>query len=151
MLDSEVKDSERFVSKRDFQNEWMVLHGDIEKYEKFSLVIKLVSMLASLFSIAFIADGWFAASVILVLWLQSGIWKTFQNRLEARIIFIEQQLKNERYENHMAFQLYSEWEDKRQGVIGLVKEYALNSIKPTVAYPYAVLVFLVLVYYQLTG
>jgi len=137
------------VSKSNFQDEWMILHGDIEKYEKFSLVIKLVSVLASVFSVALVDSEWIAVTVILVLWLQDGIWKTFQKRLETRIIFVEQKLKNKSDRNHTAFQLYSQWGDKRQGVVGLVKEYLLNSLKPTVAYPYAFLVLLVLIYYQL--
>ncbi len=145
------KKTERFVLKNDSHNEWVILHGDIEKYERFSLVIKLVSVLISVFSMAFIANGWIAVAVILVLWLQDGIWKTFQKRLGTRIIFIEQKLKNESVEDGMAFQLYSQWGDKRQGAVGLVKEYLLNSIKPTVAYPYAFLVLLVLIYYQSAG
>ncbi len=137
--------------KTDLHNEWIILHGDIEKYEKFSLVIKLVSVLVSVFSMAFIANKWIAVAVILVLWLQDGIWKTFQKRLETRVVFIEKKLKNASDEDHMAFQLYSQWGDKRQGVVGLVKEYLSNSIKPTVAYPYAFLVLLVLVYSQFVG
>ncbi|MCF6254787.1 MAG: hypothetical protein L3J98_15435 [Gammaproteobacteria bacterium] len=137
--------------KNDFHNEWVILHGDIEKYERFSLVIKLVSVLTSVFSMAFIANGWIAVVVILVLWLQDGIWKTFQKRLETRVVVIEQKLKNKSDENNTAFQLYSQWGDKRQGTVGLVKEYLLNSIKPTVAYPYAVLVLLVFIYYQLAA
>jgi len=151
MLNSEVKNSKRFISKNDSQNEWIVLHGDIEKYERFSLVIKLVSVMLSVFSIAFIANGWVTVAFILVLWLQDGIWKTFQKRLETRIVFIEQKLKNESDKSFTGFQLYSQWENKRQGVVGLIKEYLLNSVKPTVAYPYAFLIFLVLVFYQLTG
>ncbi|MCF6337764.1 MAG: hypothetical protein L3J84_07395 [Gammaproteobacteria bacterium] len=137
--------------KNDFHNEWMILHGDIEKYEKFSLVIKLVSVLTSVFSMAFIANGWISVAVIFVLWLQDGIWKTFQKRLETRVVFIEQTLKNDSAEDHRAFQLYSQWGEKRQGSVGLVKEYLLNSIKPTVAYPYVVLVLLVFIDYQFIG
>jgi len=151
MLNSEVKNSKRLISKNDSQNEWIVLHGDIEKYERFSLVIKLLSVMLSVFSIAFIANGWVTVVFILVLWLQDGIWKTFQKRLETRIVFIEQKLKNESDKSFTGFQLYSQWENKRQGVVGLIKEYLLNSVKPTVAYPYACLVLLVLVFYQLTG
>jgi len=151
MLNLDVKKSERFVAKNDFQNEWGVLHGDIEKYEKFSLVIKLFSVFISVFSVAFVANGWIVMTVIFVLWLQDGIWKTFQKRLETRIVFIERKLKNEPDKDYMAFQLYSQWEGKRQGVVGLLKEYLLNSIKPTVAYPYAFLVLLVFIYYQSTG
>jgi len=134
--------------KNDFHDEWMILHGDIEKYEKFSLIIKLVSVLVSVFSMAFIANEWIVVAVILVLWLQNGIWKTFQGRLETRVVFIEKKLKNESDGDHMAFQLYSQWGDKRQGSVALVKEYLLNSTRPTVAYPYAILVLLVFIGYQ---
>ena len=132
----------------EFQSEWAIIHGDIEKYERFSLVIKLFSVLVSVLSIAYISDWWLAIGLILVLWLQDGIWKTFQKRMETRIVFIEQQLQDTADEGSMAFQLYSQWEANRRGVAGLIKEYLLNAAKPTVAYPYVVLILLMLVFYQ---
>ena len=132
----------------DLQNEWVIIHGDIEKYEKFSLAIKLFSVLVSTLLIAYVVNKWVAVALILVLWLQDGIWKTFQKRLEVRIFYIEQKLQNKADENSIAFQLYSQWEDKRQGVAGLIKEYLTNASKPTVAYPYAFLVLLMLFFYQ---
>jgi hypothetical protein len=132
----------------EFQNEWSIIHGDIEKYERFSLIIKLFSVLISALSMAYISNIWFTESLILVLWLQDGIWKTFQKRLETRIVFIEEHLQEKANKSSMAFQLYSQWEDKRQGVVGLIKEYIFNSAKPTVAYPYVILVSLMLVFYQ---
>ncbi len=131
----------------EFQNEWAIIHRDIEKYERFSLVIKLFSVLISVLSMAYVVDKWFVVVLILILWLQDGIWKTFQKRLETRIIFVEQKLQNEADENSMAFQLYSQWEEKRQGITGLIKEYLLNAAKPTVAYPYVLLASLILVFY----
>ncbi len=132
----------------DLQNEWAIIHSDIEKYERFSLTIKLFSVLVSTLLIAYVVDKWIAVVLILVLWLQDGIWKTFQKRLEARIVYIEQELQNKTDENSMAFQLYSQWEDNRQGVAGLIKEYLTNAAKPTVAYPYAFLALLMLFFYR---
>lgn len=132
----------------ELQNEWAIIHGDIEKYEIFSLVIKLFSVLVSVLSIAYIPDMWLAVSLILILWLQDGIWKTFQKRLETRIIFIEKQLHDKTDENGKGFQLYSQWEGTRQGAAGLIKEYLLNAVKPTVAYPFVILVLLMLFFYQ---
>ncbi len=132
----------------DLQNEWVIIHGDIEKYEKFSLTIKLFSVLVSALLIAYVVDKWVAVVLILVLWLQDGIWKTFQKRLEIRIVYIEQKLQNKTDKNSLAFQLYSQWEDKRQGVAELIKEYLINAAKPTVAYPYALLALLILFFYQ---
>lgn len=131
----------------EFQNEWAIIHGDIEKYEIFSLIIKLFSVLVSVLSIAYIPDMKLGLSLILVLWLQDGIWKTFQKRLNTRIVFIEKQLQDKPDENSIAFQLYSQWEDSRQGVTGLIQEYLLSAAKPTVAYPYVILVLLMLVFH----
>lgn len=132
----------------DLQNEWVIIHGDIEKYERFSLTIKLFSVLVSALLIAYVVDKWVAVVLILVLWLQDGIWKTFQKRLEIRIVYIEQKLQNKTDKNSLAFQLYSQWEDKRRGVTELIKEYLINAAKPTVAYPYALLALLMLFFYQ---
>ena len=139
----------------DFQNEWAILHGNIEMYERFSLIIKLFSVLVSVLCIAYLVNAWFSVALIFVLWLQDGIWKTFQKRMETRIVYIErqlaqsQELKNEVDESSAAFQFYSQWEEQRQGAVGLIKEYLSNAAKPTVAYPYAILISLVLAFFKL--
>jgi len=141
----------------DFQNEWVILHADIEKYERFSLFIKLFSVLVSVLCIAYFITAWVGLVVILILWLQDGIWKTFQKRMETRIIFIEKTLNeikdslSEANDNPIAFQYYTQWQNQRQGGMGLIKEYLTNSVKPTVAYPYAILITLILLYYQSAG
>lgn len=135
----------------DFQKEWAIIHADIEKYEKFSLIIKLSSIMVSMISIAYLVAVWITVGLVFILWLQDGIWKTFQKRLESRIIFLESRIKQDTDTNNEAFQFYSQWESKRQGVVGLIKEYILNSVKPTVAYPYVILLIMVLVIYALPG
>jgi len=127
-----------------FEQEWSILHNDIEKYERLSLKIKLFTVLICVLCVAYNIDVVFSMILISILWLQEGIWKTFQKRMELRIIFIEQQLKNE---TEKAFQFYSQWEDNRAGIVGLVKEYIINSLKPTVAYPYVLLGFLMFIFY----
>jgi len=133
----------------DFQKEWAILHNDIEKYEKFSIVIKLFSVLISVLCISYILNEWVTVTFILILWLQDGIWKTFQKRLEARILFVEKNLNHETVDNDIPFQFYSQWENKRQGIKGLLIEYISNSAKPTVAYPYFLLIVLTLIVYKL--
>jgi len=127
----------------DFQNEWAIIHNDIEKYERFSLIIKLFSILICTLSITTSINPFVTIFIILVLWLQDGIWKTFQQRLESRVLIIESNIKNKTDNN--SFQLYSEWQANRSGAIKLITEYILNSLKPTVAYPYIVLISLILV------
>ena len=85
----------------------------------------------------------FIVLFILVLWLQNGIWQTFQGRLEKRVLFIEQKLQNINNSDDMAFQLYSQFQEQRFGAVGLVNEYCINSLKPTVAYPFVVLVVMI--------
>ncbi len=122
----------------DFQNEWAIIHNDIEKYQRFSLIIKLFSILICTISITTSSNPLVTIFIILILWLQDGIWKTFQQRLESRILIIESNIKNKTDNN--SFQLYSEWQENRSGTIKLITEYILNSLKPTVAYPYIVLI-----------
>jgi len=80
---------------------------------------------------------WLALMFILVLWLQEGIWRTVQARTSDRLLTIEKTLKESG--NQPAMQFYSNWEANRPGTIGLVKEYLLNALRPTVAYPYIIL------------
>lgn len=128
----------------DLQKEWAILHTDIEKYERFSLLIKLVSVLVSVIGVMYFANGLLTTLFIFILWLQDAIWKTFQKRLENRILLIEQALHDEKGTKDSAFQFYSQWQDNRLGVVGLVKEYLSNAAKPTVAYPYILLVTIIL-------
>lgn len=130
-----------------FQQEWSILHKDIEKYERLSLKIKLFTVLICVLCVAYSINVIFSIILIAILWLQEGIWKTFQKRMELRIVFIEQQLNKETDENDSAFQFYSQWDENRAGVVGLVKEYIKNSLKPTVAYPYVFLGFLMIIFY----
>ena len=127
---------------QEFKNEWEILHVNIEKYERFSLLVKLSAVIAGVLSLAFLNNIWITVFLVLVLWLQDGIWKTFQKRLEERILFIENEMQSQIETKEQAFQFYTQWENKRQGVVGLIKEYLSNSLKPTVAYPYIILIVL---------
>ena len=124
----------------DFQKEWTVIHNDIEKYERFSLLIKLFAIFISVFSLAFSINTLFCTLLIMLLWLQEGIWKTFQSRLQIRILLLEHEIRAKT--ENPAFQLYSQWQNERLGIITLLKEYLSNSLKPTVAYPYIILIIL---------
>jgi hypothetical protein len=120
--------------------EWVTLQNNYEQYERTALLIKLM---ASVFA----AIGWFAhetmvaIALIAVLWLQEGIFKTYQSRLGVRLIRIEALLKQPDA-GAAPFQLHTEWAAGRQGVAGLLAEYAASAARPTVAFPYAVLLLL---------
>lgn len=117
--------------------EWAILHKDHERYDRYGLLIKLVATLACLLSLGLKINLWLALVFILVLWLQEGIWRTVQARTCKRLLSVEMMIKES--DNQSAMQLYSNWEASRPGMAGLIKEYLLNAIRPTVAYPYIIL------------
>jgi len=124
----------------DFQQEWAIIHNNIESYQRLSLTIKLFSILIFSLSLFFSIDTLTTNLLLLILWLEDAIWTTFQKRLETRIFFIEEKIKNKANDYTSAFQLYSEWQNNRAGSLHLIKEYLFNAVKPTVAYPYCILV-----------
>ena len=125
-----------------FQHEWTLLHHNIENYEKFALVIKLVAILLCCWLFISKSPIILTTLLILILWVLEGVWKTFQSRLIDRILLIEKSINTSMDDTSQAFQLYSTWESSRRSQLGLIKEYVLNSLKPTVMYPYLILVLI---------
>jgi len=136
----------------DLVKEWQQHHSSYEKYELFALVIKLVAVALTIFLIVNAQSNTVILLLIAVLWLQEGIWKTYQARTSDRIELIEKALSGRKQEdkslvnesNTIAFQFYHQWSESRAGTVALIKEYIQNSIKPTVIYPYAPLMLIVL-------
>ena len=120
--------------------EWQTLHQDHERYDRYGLLIKLTATLVCLLTIGLGMTLLLALAFVLVLWLQEGIWRTVQARTSDRLLVIERLLKEPT--NQVAMQFYSEWEASRPGTVGLVKEYLRNSLRPTIAYPYVILLAL---------
>jgi hypothetical protein len=119
--------------------QWKILHDNYEKYEQYSLVIKLITICVTVCSIALIFSIVLTISIITVLWLQEAIWKTYQSRLSDAIITLEQ-------DNTGDIHLYSQWQEKRPSKAKLIKEYIYSALKPTVAFPYAPLMVIVVVF-----
>lgn len=116
--------------------EWVTLQQDHERYESSALLVKLVAVVLATLGLAL---SWPALALILplpVLWLQEGILRTSQSRLGARLLRIESGAPD-------AFRLHTEWQAGRPGAIGLLAEYVGNSLRPTVAFPYAVLLVVI--------
>lgn len=126
------------------RREWIILHRDYERYEQFALVIKLLAvgtcLMCWLFSLGIVVSSLF----VCVLWLQEGIWKTYQARIGARIVLVEKMMVEPAIAVNAVFQLYGSWGATRKGAVRLLAEYFSNSLRPTVAYPYVVLVLMTL-------
>ena len=117
--------------------EWTTLHQDHERYDRYGLLIKLTAVLACLISLGLAMSLWLAVIFVLVLWLQEGIWRTVQARTSERLLAIEKLLADTG--DQPAMQFYTNWEANRPGTVGLINEYVLNAIRPTVVYPYVIL------------
>ena len=120
------------------EQEWLLLQKQQEQYEFAGLAIKGLAVLLFAF------DASLLLPLLLVLWLQDAIVKTFQARLGARLLRVEQGLRE--VDTAIGMQLHSDWMAARPGGIGLLREYALSALRPTVAFPYAVLLVLDLVF-----
>ena len=139
--------------KADLVKEWQQLHSSNEKYEHFALLIKLVAVMLTVLLIMGDQPNTIVLLVMAVLWLQEGIWKTYQSRTNDRIELLEQALLAIKLEdkclagenNTIAFQFYHQWSQNRAGSVELIKEYIKNSVKPTVIYPYVPLMVIALI------
>ncbi|MEO8544429.1 MAG: hypothetical protein ABI434_12640 [Burkholderiaceae bacterium] len=119
--------------------EWGILQQQHEHYEFVALGIKLVAV--SLFAITLTLglQEVFIGLLMLVLWLQDAIFKTFQARLVARLLDLERHLAQGNATSGQAFQLHTIWQAGRKNLAGLLGEYLRSAMRPTVAFPYLVL------------
>ena len=135
------------METREFQAEWCLLQNQFDSYEKHSLYIKLLSVIVLLTAEISDVISIFIVLVLVVLWLQDAIWKTFQSRIEPRLLQIEK-YKSEKSEER-TFQFNSEYHKGRLRGISLINEYARQSIRPTVAFPHSILILILVIQYVL--
>ncbi|MBK7416069.1 MAG: hypothetical protein IPJ38_14100 [Dechloromonas sp.] len=122
--------------------EWTTLQYNHEQYERSSMLIKLAAVLFSLFGLMFDIPALYLVALLLILWLMEGIFRTSQARLGARLLKLEEFLRQNPLPESAAYQLHSTWLASRPGTLGLIGEYLANAARPTVAFPYAILVIL---------
>jgi len=135
------------METKEFKTEWCLLQNQFDSYEKHSLYIKLLSVIVLLAAEISDVISIFIVLVLLVLWLQDAIWKTFQSRIEQRLLQVERYISDKSEES--AFQFNSEYHKVRLSGISLINEYARQSIRPTVAFPHIVLILILLVQFIL--
>lgn len=135
------------MDKNEFKTEWCLLQNQFDSYEKHSLYIKLLSVIVLLAAEISGVISIFIILVLVVLWLQDSIWKTFQARIEPRLLRIEKYISEESEES--VFQFNSEYHRVRLSGLSLISEYVRQSIRPTVAFPHVVLLLILLVQYVL--
>ena len=124
--------------------EWLALQDQYERYESGGLHIKLFTVALMVFGLATAVPAVWLCGLVVVLWLQEGIYRTFQSRLGQRILRVEGLIRQHECEasagqQPAAFQLHSEWLAGRPGALTLVREYVARACRPTVAYPYVLI------------
>ncbi|MFT5718337.1 MAG: hypothetical protein ACJAWS_002089 [Oleiphilaceae bacterium] len=135
------------MDKQEFKTEWCLLQNQFDSYEKHSLYIKLLGVIFLFVSVLLGVTSLFIVLVLAVLWLQDAIWKTFQSRIETRLLVVETYI-SEKTEAR-PFQFNSEFLKVRLGGLSLITEYIRQAVRPTVAFPYVVLIFVFLISYML--
>ncbi|HSD36155.1 MAG TPA: hypothetical protein VLC92_01530 [Rhodocyclaceae bacterium] len=124
--------------------EWVTLQNNHEQYERSALLIKIVAILTFTAGTVWPHETSLNGTthfVILsfvqcVLWLQEAILRTSQARLGERLLRIE---ACQRDDAGHALQLHSEWLASRRGTLGLCGEYMRHALRPTIAFPHALL------------
>lgn len=125
-------------------HEWITLQNNHEQYERGSLLIKLGSVALLVACFAMQLDAVTTCLLMLIMWTQEGIFRTFQSRLGERILRVERLLKQASPETCLGYQLHSEWQASRPGLVGLLAEYGKSMARPTVAFPHLVLILIVI-------
>jgi hypothetical protein len=137
-------------SKQLLVEQWQTLHNNHENYESYALIIKLVATAITLFAFTLSVATLVVFFILAILWLQEGIWKTFQQRTANAIIAIEDKLDihndEQSKESMKPYLVYKQWQENRPNTQTLIVEYVSNSLKPTVMYPYLPLMLVVLIF-----
>ncbi len=138
------------VSKSLLLKQWQTLHNCHENYEQYALIIKLLAIACTALSISSSLSLLLSLFLLSIVWLQEAIWKTYQGRIADAIIVIEDKMTcidaEDIDKSGQPYLLYKQWQLKRPNNKQLIKEYIVNSIKPTVIYPYLPLILILLVF-----
>ena len=126
--------------------EWTVLQKLHERYEFGALTIKLTAVVLFFAGLVVELHATWLLLLVALLWLQEGIFKTYQARLGTRLWVLEQGMAAG--ETLRVFALHSDWLAQRKGLIGQLREYLGSTVRPTVAFPYLVLLVLTWVFYN---
>lgn len=121
-------------------SEWHLLQSQYHDYERQALYIKLFAFIMLVTALINSAQTILACVVLTLIWLQEAIWRTFQSRVQQRILTIEKALADSVQNESLAFQHHSQFIANKPGIIGLIGQYLKNGLSPTVAFPHAIFI-----------
>lgn len=133
------------MQKSNLAVEWSLLQNQFDSYEKYSLLIKLINVAVTTLAVFFNTFNVYIFFIVMIIWLQDGIWKTFQARIETRLLVVEGHFSNTASTQNseaLPFQFNQFFTLNRPGGLMLIKEYMLQALRPTVAYPHVLLMLI---------
>lgn len=131
------------MSRDDLKLEWQTLQREYDDYEKHALYIKISVLFILIFGVGLNIANEILLQIVIVTWVMEAIWKTYQARVECRLLRIEEWFIKEEHKLGV-FQYNSEFKKGRGSLSGLLLEYLRSALRPTVAFPYPVLLLIAL-------
>jgi hypothetical protein len=119
--------------------EWIALQRSFEQYEQSALATKLAAVAISVVAAFTSIDPMIVGAITILLWMQEAISRTSQARIGLRLLKVETTIAADKNGVSAPFQLHVEWDGARGNSVSLIKEYAVNGLRPTVAYIYVAL------------
>lgn len=126
-------------------HEWRTLQQDHERHERTAALIKLAAVFLTGAVFVVTIPAWVEMLLIAALWLQEAMLRTVQARLSTRLLQVEALIAGDPAGARGAFRFHTEWSAQRGGASALVAEYLGSALRPTVAFPYPVLIVVVFV------
>ncbi|GAC16501.1 hypothetical protein [Aliiglaciecola lipolytica] len=131
------------INQTALQQEWTTLQFQYDSYEKFSLILKLFSVVLCSLLVFHLQLDFVLPILCLIIWMLDGIWKTFQSRIGERLLVVEKSLRDSIQEN--ALQYNTQWELNRPNSVKLIANYLKNALSPTVFVPHLAIISLALI------
>lgn len=130
---------------RPLGHEWSTLQRDHERHERTAVLVKVaaVFLAGTVFVVAI--PAWVGLLLIAALWLQEAMLRTVQARLGDRLLRVETLMAEDPDGARGAYRFHTEWAAQRGGAGALLAEYLGAALRPTVAFPYPLLIVLVFV------
>lgn len=142
MSETPSSSAQASVNKELLSQEWATLQNQFDSYEKYSLLIKLFAItwliVSFILSQLHLFNVCSAIAVCGIIWLQDAIWKTFQSRIETRILKVENSLAENT--SIAPCQFNREFLEQRAGAVSTLVGYLKQALRPTIAYPHIVIV-----------
>lgn len=118
------------------QAEWLLLQQSYDQMERQALWLKVVAIVLWLYLVQNQSGLLLQIGVVLLFWLHEAVWKTLQSRTESRLYALEQATQQAQ---DIGCLWHHSWQQQRGGPLQLLTDYLKNSIKPTVAVTYLIL------------